>query len=400
VETLTFLFTDIEGSTALLRRLGEGDYGRVLADHQALIRAALAAHDGKEVDTQGDAFFAVFSSPTACVAAVIEMQRALQTRAWPGGEHVRVRMGVHTGEAATTATGALVGLDVHRAARVGAIAHGGQVLLSETVAALVRDSLPLGAALRDLGAQRLKDLGRPEHIFQLEPDRGLALGREAVDRARSLGDDVLLGRNLMICLLSSDLLEPAQYAPLLAEATTCTERSGNQLLLSHLHNNAAVHALGAGDIPAALAHLDRAAQATRATGQQNPATAANLGWAQREEGNLQEARSSFETSLRIGRRSGEQPVMACAILGLACLAADLDGWDRSALLHGVAQAFLDRSGEPWQDLEARYRQHNLAQVRAYLGDELLDRAYAKGMALNVDQALRTALGYPAVPSGS
>jgi hypothetical protein len=309
-------------------------------------------------------------------------------------------MGVHTGEAATTATGALVGLDVHRAARVGAIAHGGQVLLSETAAALVRDSLPLGAALRDLGAQRLKDLGRPEHIFQLEPDRGLALGREAVDRARSLGDDVLLGRNLMICLLSSDLLEPAQYAPLLAEATTCTERSGNQLLLSHLHNNAAVHALGAGDIPAALAHLDRAAQATRATGQQNPATAANLGWAQREEGNLQEARSSFETSLRIGRRSGEQPVMACAILGLACLAADLDGWDRSALLHGVAQAFLDRSGEPWQDLEARYRQHNLAQVRAYLGDELLDRAYAKGMALNVDQALRTALGYPAVPSGS
>jgi class 3 adenylate cyclase len=105
VETLTFLFTDIEGSTALLRRLGDNDYGRVLADHQALIRAALAAHDGKEVDTQGDAFFAVFSWPTACVAAVIEMQRALEARAWPGGEHVRVRMGVHTGEAVTTAIG-------------------------------------------------------------------------------------------------------------------------------------------------------------------------------------------------------------------------------------------------------------------------------------------------------
>jgi predicted ATPase/class 3 adenylate cyclase len=916
VETLTFLFTDIEGSTALLRRLGDSDYGRVLADHQALIRAALAAHGGKEVDTQGDAFFAVFSSPTACVAAVIEMQRALEARAWPGGEHVSVRMGVHTGEAATTATGDLVGLHVHRAARVGAVAHGGQVLLSETAAALVRDSLPPGAALRDLGAQRLKDLGRPEQIFQLdaaglradfpplrslgnptlpnnlpaqlsafigrdremsevralvesrrlvtltgaggsgktrlalqvaaelldgsgdgvwlaelaavsdgdmvptaisealgigeqpgravldglldalafqsvlivldncehvigacaktadailrhcpgvhllvtsreplgiggeaiyrvpslslpdpddparasgdaiallaerareqgvdlaideetlplmvsvcrrldglplaielaaarlrslslaglrdrldqrfrlltggsrtalarqqtlratvdwsysllnpaeksllrllsvfaesfdldavegvcgsgdieafdtadllgslvdkslvvaepagdavryrllemirqfaaerlveagdeaaaaaaaahsqyflalveaaaphlegldqgrwfarldadhanlrraaehaasepdgttrvlrcgvalrgywlarsrcrealglllpvldrpearadpslfgaalvtvtglaplvdiaparqygdqavelahqlgddrlladalgmlsamhffagEPDRGLVLGREAVDRARPLGDDVLLGRSLMIYEMSSNLIEPTQSARLLAEAIACSERSGNQLLRSFVHNNAAAHALSAGDVPAARAHLDQAAQAARATGQENPAAAANLGWAQREEGNHDGARSSFEASLRIGRRSGEQPIMACAILGLGCLAADLGDWDRSALLHGVAQAFLDRSGEPWQDIEARYRQHNLAQVRAHLGDALLDRAYARGMALSIDQALRTALGHTGVPSGS
>ena len=916
VETLTFLFTDIEGSTALLRRLGEGDYGRVLADHQALIRAALGAHDGQEVDTQGDSFFAVFSSPTACVAAVIEMQRALQARAWPGGEHVRVRMGVHTGEAVTTATGGLVGLHVHRAARVGAIAHGGQVLLSETVAALVRDSLPPGATLRDLGAQRLKDLGRPERIFQLdaaglragfpplrslgnpalpnnlpaqlsafigrdremnevrtlvesrrlvtltgaggsgktrlalqmaaelldgsgdgvwlaelaavpdgeavpaaicealgigeqpgravldtlldalafqfvlivldncehligacaktadailrhcprvhllvtsreplgiggetiyrvpslslpdpddpdlasgdaiallaerareqgvdlaideetlplmvsvcrrldglplaielaaarlrllslaglrdrldqrfrlltggsrtalarqqtlratvdwsysllnpaeksllrllsvfaesfdldavegacgggdieafdaadllgslvdkslvvaepagdarryrlletirqfaaerlaeagdeaaaaaaaahcryflaladaaaphlegpeqgrwfarldadhanlrraaehaasdpdgtarvlrcgvalrgywlarsrcrealglllpvldrpeastdprlfgaalvtvtgiaplvdiaparqygdqavelarqlgddllladalgmlsamhffagEPGRGLPLAREAVDRARQLGDDVLLGRSLMICLLSGGLIEPDQSARLLAEAIACTERSGNQLLLSFLHNNAADHALRAGDILAARAHLDQAAQAARATGQQNPAAAANLGWALREEGNPREAGPSFEASLRIGRRSGEQPVIATAILGLGCLAADLGDWDRSALLHGVAQAFLDRSGEPWQDLEARYRQHNMAQVRAHLGDEPFDRAYARGMALSVEEALRLALGKTGVTSGS
>ncbi len=916
VETLTFLFTDIEGSTALLRRLGESDYGRVLADHQALIRAALAAHDGQEVDTQGDAFFAVFSSPTACVTAAIEMQRALQARPWPGGEHVRVRMGVHTGEAATTATGGLVGLHVHRAARVGAIAHGGQVLLSETVAALVRDSLPPGAALRDLGAQRLKDLGRPEQIFQLdaaglragfpplrslgnpalpnnlpaqlsafigrdremhevrtlvesrrlvtltgaggsgktrlalqvgaelldgsgdgvwlaelaavpdgdavpaaicealgigeqpgravldslldalafqfvlivldncehligacaktadailrhcprvhllvtsreplgiggetlyrvpslslpdpddpapasgdavallaerareqgvdlaideetlplmvsvchrldglplaielaaarlrllslaglrdrldqrfrlltggsrtalarqqtlratvdwsysllnpaeksllrllsvfaesfdldavegvcgggdieafdaadllgslvdkslvvaepagdarryrlletirqfaaerlveagdesgaaaaaahcryflaladaaaphlegpeqgrwfarldadhanlrraaeyaasdpdgtarvlrcgvalrgywvarsrcrealglllpvlerpgasadpslfgaalvtvtciaplvdiaparqygdqavelarqlgddwlladalgmlsamyffagEPGRGLPLAREAVDRARRLGDDVLLGRSLMVCLLSGGLIEPDRSAPLLAEAIACTERSGNQLLLSFLHNNAAVHALAAGDILAARTHLDQAAQAARATGQENPAAAANLGWALREEGNPQEAGSSFEASLRIARRSGEQPVIACAILGLGCLAADLGDWHRSALLHGVAQAFLDRSGEPWQYLETRYRQHNLARVRSHLGDEPFDRAYAEGMALSVEEALRMALGKTGVTSGS
>ena len=906
METLTFLFTDIEGSTALLRRLGEDDYGRLLADHQALIRAALAAHDGKEVDTQGDAFFAVFSSPTACVAAVIEMQRTLEARAWPGGEHVRVRMGVHTGEAARTATG-LVGLDVHRAARVGAVAYGGQVLLSETAAALVRDSLPPGASIRDLGAQRLKDLGRPQQIFQLdaaglradfpplrslghpalpnnlpaqlsafigrdqemrevralvearrlvtltgaggsgktrlalqvaaelldgsgdgvwlvelaavadgeavpaatcealgigeqpgravldglldtlafqsvlivldnceqvigacaktaeailrrcprvqllvtsreplgiggetiyrvpslslpdpddpapgscdaiallaerareqgvdlaldretvplmvsvcrrldglplaielaaarlrslslaglrdrldqrfrlltggsrtalarqqtlratvdwsysllnpaeksllrllsvfaggfdlgavegvcgggdveafdtadlldslvdkslvvaesagdalryrlletirqfaaerlaeegdkaaaaaaaahcryflamaeaatphlsgpdqgrwfarldadhanlrratehaagdpdgiaqvlrfgvalrhywlarsrsreelgllmpvlerpeasadpslfgaalvtvtciaprvdiaparqygdravelarrlgddwlladalamlsathffagEPDRGLALGREAVDRARQLGDDGLLGRNLMIYLMSGDLIEPAQSARLLAEAIARTERSGNQLLLSFLHNNAAVHALSDGDIPAARAHLDQAAQAGEATGLVNPAAAGNLGWVQREEGNQEEALSSFETSLRIARRSGEQPVIGCAVLGLACLAADLGDWDRSALLHGVAQAFLDRSGEPWQDLEKRYRKDSLDRVRTHLGDEPFARTHAKGMALSADEALRIVL---------
>jgi class 3 adenylate cyclase len=167
VETLTFLFTDIEGSTALLRRLGEGVYAQALADHHSLIRSGLAAHSGEEVGTEGDAFFAVFSSPRACVTAVTQMQRAIEAHPWPAGEHVRVRMGVHTGEAAKTVTG-LVGLDVHRAARVAAVACGGQVLLSETSAVLVRDSLPPGTALRDLGAHRLKDLGRPEQIFQLD----------------------------------------------------------------------------------------------------------------------------------------------------------------------------------------------------------------------------------------
>ena len=187
VETFTFLFTDIEGSTALVRRLGEGLYAQVLAGHHSLIRSGLAAHDGTEVDTQGDAFFAVFSSPRACVAAVIEMQLALEAQAWPAGEHVRVRMGVHTGEASKTATG-LVGLDVHRAARVAAVGYGGQVLLSETAAALVRDALPPGVSLGDLGVHRLKDLGRPERIFQLQ-----AAGLQAeFPPLRSLGNPALL----------------------------------------------------------------------------------------------------------------------------------------------------------------------------------------------------------------
>ena len=166
VETFTFLFTDIEGSTALLRRVGQGVYARLLADHHSIIRSGLAAHGGREVDTQGDAFFAVFSSPAACVAAVLAMQRTLETHAWSAGEHVRVRMGMHTGQASATATG-LVGLDVHRAARVAAAGYGGQVLVSEALAALVGDGLPPGAELADLGVHRLKDLEGPERIFQL-----------------------------------------------------------------------------------------------------------------------------------------------------------------------------------------------------------------------------------------
>jgi class 3 adenylate cyclase len=136
--------------------------------------------------TEGDAFFAVFSSPRACVAAVLQMQRAFQGHAWPGGEQVRVRMGIHCGEAVRTATG-LVGLEVHRAARVAAVAHGGQVLVSEAAAVLARDGLPPGAALADVGVHRLKDLGRPEQIFQLH-----AAGLQAeFPPLRSLGNPAL-----------------------------------------------------------------------------------------------------------------------------------------------------------------------------------------------------------------
>jgi predicted ATPase/class 3 adenylate cyclase len=194
VETLTFLFTDIEGSTALLRRIGEPGYAQVLTAHHRLIRSALAAHSGRELNTMGDGFFAGFASPRACVAAVMEIQQALLAHAWPAGEQVKVRMGVHTGEATETPTG-VVGLDVHRAARVAGVAHGGQVLLSETAAALVRDALPDGVTLDNLGLHRLKDLGRPEQIFQLR-----AAGLEAgFPPLRSLGNPALLN-NLPIQL--------------------------------------------------------------------------------------------------------------------------------------------------------------------------------------------------------
>ncbi len=166
METFTFLFTDIEGSTALLQQVGERAYGQVLAGHHAVIRAALAGYGGREVDTAGDGFFAVFASPRSCAAAALKMQQALAARTWPESAPVRVRMGIHCGEAEQMATG-FVGLDVHRAARIAAVAYGGQVVVSETTAALVGDALPPGATLRDLGVHRLKDLGRPLQLFQL-----------------------------------------------------------------------------------------------------------------------------------------------------------------------------------------------------------------------------------------
>jgi predicted ATPase/class 3 adenylate cyclase len=924
VEIFTFLFTDIEGSTALLRRLGAAVYAQVLADHHDVIRSGLAAHGGEEVDTQGDAFFAVFSSPGECLAAAVEMQRAIEGHAWPATEHVRVRMGIHTGAAAKTATG-LVGLDVHRAARLAAVAYGGQILVSEATAVLVRDTLPPGAVLRDLGPHRLKDLGRPERIYQLDaaglpadfpplrtlghpalpnnlpaqlatfigrdaelaevrdliassrlvtltgaggtgktrlglqaaaglldgtgdgvwlvelaavsdsgavasaisaalgltgppgsgvrpalaaltqlldalafqnvliildncehlidacattadailrrcpgvyllvtsreplgiggetiyrvpslslpgpddadspgsgdavalfverareqgvdlladeqtvpllvsicrrldglplaielaaarlrsislnglrdrldqrfrlltggsrtalerqqtlratvdwsysllngpeqsllrrlsvfaegfdldaaeavcgaghldvtdllgslvdkslvlaesaggalryrlletirqfaaerlveagedealaaaanhrdyflrvaetaaphltgpdqgrwlarldadlanlrraadhaasdpagtalvlrfgvalrrywlarsrsaealgllgpvlerpeaqadpedpedpglfgaalvtvtalapfaavaparqygeravrlarrlrddrllidalamlagahfiagqPDRGLPFGREAVERARPFGDDVLLGQALMTCLLCSDVSEPAWSGPLLAEAIACTERSGDQLMHSFVCNNAGVQALQTRDIPAARAHLEQAAQAAQAIGQESGIVSLNLSWVRREERDPDGARSVFEGCLRQSRRNGEQSGIAYASLGLACLAADQGDWGRAATLHGVAQAFLDRTGEPWQDPEARYRNQSLADVRAHLGDEQLDRAYAQGMKLSVDEALQWA-GSSAAPGST
>ncbi len=909
VETLTFLFTDLEGSTALLRRVGEAVYAQVLAGHHALIRSSLAAHDGREVDTQGDAFFAVFSSPRACLAAVLEMQQALQCHAWPGGEQVRVRMGVHSGEAEQTVTG-LVGLEVHRAARVAAVAYGGQVLVSETAAALVRDWLPPGAALTDLGSHRLKDLGRPEQIFQLhaaglpadfpplrslgnpalqnnlpaqlssfigrerevsevralvkscrlvtltgaggagktrlglqvaaelldgsgdgvwlaelaavtnedavapticealrlaarpgrpvletlldalalqdvllvldncehliggcaktadailrrcprvhlvatsreplgiggetiyrvpslslpgpndtgppaagscdavalfadrarahgvelsadeqvgslvvsicrrldgmplaielaaarlrsmslselhdrldqrfrlltggsrtalerqqtlqaavgwsyslltgaervlltrlsvfadgfgldaaeavcgfggidvlevadllgslvdkslvvaeqsgaglryrlletirlftaerlveaggeeaaavaarhcahflaaaetaaayltgpeqgswlarlhadqanlrragqqaanrpdgtalvlrlgvaldrywrarsreqeaiallvpalqrpdaradpalfgaalvtaarvnlfidvpmarqlaeqavevtrrlgddrllikslgalgaacyfagELEAGLPFGQESVERARSLGDDVLLGRSLMLYLMTIDTIDPARSPPLYTEAIACTERSGDHLISSFLQNNAGSAAFAAGDIPAARAHLEAAAQAAGQIGWEHTAATLGLGLVLRAEGDLDGARSTFEAALRISRRNGDNLSMAWACLYLACLTGDAGDWDRAAKLHGAAQAFQDRKGSPWQKDDARYRQDSLAQARARLGDEQFERAYAQGMALSLDQALDLAL---------
>jgi predicted ATPase/class 3 adenylate cyclase len=909
-ETLTFLFTDIEGSTALLKRLGEDVYADVLADHHSLIRSCIATHGGREVSTQGDGFFAVFSSPRACASAVIEMQRGFGAHEWPAGEQLRVRMGVHFGEASENVTG-LYGLEVHRAARIAAVARGGQILLSATAAGLVRDWLPAGASLRDLGLHRLKDLGRPEQIFQLqgeglqfefpplrsldnpelpnnlpaqsapfvgrslevtevrrlaessrlvtltgaggsgktrlclqvaadlldgsgdgvwlvelapvseqgavastisqvlgimshpgrpaletlldalspqqvlivldncehliddcakvadailrrcprvhllttsreplgiggetiyrvpslslpgpneddlsefgssdavalfvdrasaqavdfvlnqetsplvvsicrrldgmplaielavarlrslslanlhdrldqrfrlltggsrsalprqqtlratvdwsysllsgpeqsllrrlsvfaegfelkaaeevcaladievfdvtsllgslvdkslvvaeptggtaryrlletirqfaaerlvetdereaaavgaahcahylslaelaaphltgpeqgrwlrlldadqanlrramehtavdtngtalvlrfavalrrflwarsqaaqevrlltsvleraeaetepellsaalvslaglvgsidtgaalrageraveiarqldeerllveslsmlcavyyfagEPDKGFPLGREAVERARLLGDDILLGTSLMLYLLSSQPIDPASTEQVFTEAIACTQRSGDQYVISVLQNNAGVYALEAGNVPQARSHLELAVEAEQAIGAVIPNVSINLGWVLREEGDADGAASMFEKASRVSRRNGHRVGVAYANLGLACLATDRGDWHRGAVLHGVAQAFRDLTSNPWQDKEARYRQISIDAARARLGAEEFQRAYSEGRRFSVEEVFDFALG--------
>jgi predicted ATPase/class 3 adenylate cyclase len=163
--TVTFLFTDIEGSTRLLQQLGPA-YAAALVQHQALLRAAFVAHGGVEVDTQGDAFFVAFASAPQAVAAAADATRALADHTWPEGTSLRVRIGLHTG-APQLVGDRYVGLDVHRAARIAAAGHGGQVLLSEATRALVEADLPEGVTLLDLGDHRLKDLQHPEHMYQL-----------------------------------------------------------------------------------------------------------------------------------------------------------------------------------------------------------------------------------------
>jgi class 3 adenylate cyclase len=163
--TVTFVFSDIEGSTALVKRLGDR-YGDVLADHRRLMRKALGERGGGvESDTQGDAFFFAFARARDAVVASVEAQRAHAAHAWPDGVDVRMRMGLHTGEPAVGEEG-YHGIDVVRAARLCSAAAGGSVLLSETTRALVGNNVPEGVEVRDLGQANLKDI-QHERIYEL-----------------------------------------------------------------------------------------------------------------------------------------------------------------------------------------------------------------------------------------
>jgi predicted ATPase/class 3 adenylate cyclase len=163
--TVTFLFTDIEGSTGLLQTLGDR-YAAVLDEHAAIVRRAVSEGGGVEVSTHGDAFFVVIPSPAGAVRAAIAAQRGLASHDWSPGPPVRVRMGLHTGEGLLGGDD-YVGIDVHRAARIADAAHGGQVILSDATRGLVQNTLPDGASLRDLGVHHLRGIADPERLHQL-----------------------------------------------------------------------------------------------------------------------------------------------------------------------------------------------------------------------------------------
>jgi predicted ATPase/class 3 adenylate cyclase len=169
VGTVTFLFSDIEGSTRLLQAVGRDGYGKLQDAHSRIMRSAIAESDGVEIRTEGDSFFVVFPSAVGAVKAAVGAQRALSSHPWGDGPRIRVRIGLHTGEA-TAGGDDYVGIDVNRAARIAATGHGGQIVLSETTRSLVASELPGGVTVRDLGSHRLKDIEHPERLHDLVID--------------------------------------------------------------------------------------------------------------------------------------------------------------------------------------------------------------------------------------
>jgi class 3 adenylate cyclase/CheY-like chemotaxis protein len=218
-QELTFLFTDIERSTALVRGLGS-DYRKVLAETRSLLRRALGGHGGREVECRADESFSLFKSASDAVEAAAEAQRALLATKWPGGAAVRIRMGVLTGTAVDSGDG-LVGLDVHRAARLSAAGHGGQVLLSERTVEIT------GANVRDLGLYQLSGLPEPERLFQLVAD-GLPVDFPPLRSATRVDDD-----RLRVVLADDSMLVRDGIARLLEEAgirVVAQAGSGEELL--------------------------------------------------------------------------------------------------------------------------------------------------------------------------
>ena len=167
--TVTFLFSDIEGSSRLEQEVGTERYAELLARHREILRAAFEAHAGSEQSTEGDSFFVIFQSASEAVRAAVESQLGLAGADWPGDLRVRVRVGLHTGDVTRIGEG-YVGIDINRAARIAAAGHGGQVVVSAATRGIVGDGLPTGVAWRDLGTFRLRDFVEPERLSQLDID--------------------------------------------------------------------------------------------------------------------------------------------------------------------------------------------------------------------------------------
>jgi class 3 adenylate cyclase/DNA-binding NarL/FixJ family response regulator len=207
--TVTFLLTDMEGSTKLARRL-RGQWPAVMREHERILREAFDAHHGHEVDTQGDALFFAFTSAHEAVRAAVDGRRALAEHPWPAGTHVKVRVGIHTAQA-EPAEGRYFGLAVHRAARIMSAGRGGQILVSASTYGLLGDDPLPGVELRDLGARELKDLDQPERLYEVTS--AASEPRRPADAARIvIADDSVLLREGIARLLAEAGFEIAATA--------------------------------------------------------------------------------------------------------------------------------------------------------------------------------------------
>src|SRR3954466_11554562 len=210
--TVTFVFTDIEGSTRLVQHFKDR-WPEVRSAHRKIVRTAFEAHGGDEVDTQGDSFFYVFGRARDAALAAADAQRGLAAHEWPVEGAIRIRIGMHTGEPVVSEEG-YHGIGVHRAARIMAAGHGGQVLLSEATAAVLRDEEVEGVSVRDLGVHRLKDLDRPEHVYQLVAD-GI---EPAFPKIRTAGEEKAFYRRPLVIGATAGVLAAAVAIPVFALA--------------------------------------------------------------------------------------------------------------------------------------------------------------------------------------
>lgn len=244
--TVTFLFTDVEGSTKLLDALGSVRYHEVLTTHQRLLREIFDAHGGREIDTHGDSFFVAFQRAAEAVRAAIEGQRVLATHDWPAGVALRVRIGIDTGEP-TIGGDRYVGLGVHRSARIMAAGHGGQVLVSGTTRDLIVDELPAGTSLRDLGVKHLKDIERPVHLYQVTaPGLATEFGPLKTVDSKHARNLVLAGGILVAAaaIAAAFLFLGGGSSPLAVKP--------NSLGVIDLGNNKVVKQIPVGDTPTAV----------------------------------------------------------------------------------------------------------------------------------------------------
>ena len=262
----------------------------------------------------------------------------------------------------------------------------------ETARRLAERAVELGRELDDapLLVTALRALAYT-YMFGGDPEAGLPIASESAERARALGDDVLLGESLVVCMGCARTVDAARADAALREGLACLQRTNDLYMSAILRNNASVGALHAGDIAAAREHLELAREASEATGVASFNVRGNLGMVLREEGDLASARELVENGLRISRRAGDRYGLGYSLLCLALIAGDQNDWERAAELHGAAQSFLDQIGQPWLALYyAKTRDSSVDATRVALGENQFQRLYDRGYKLGSNGATRLA----------